>query len=432
MSRSSFEPPAIPEDAWLQEAIRHTLRERNAGELFRFAQKYGISQMRLAALTGQSQGRINDLIHGRRGNITAIDAWERIADGLDMPDPARVALGLAPTGSAPLAKAVTEVSVPETASALTAGITGSDTNEGAIEQLARATATLAESHTRIPAEKLLVEVLRLHNQTRTLLDRRQRLSQKRELFQIESNLLAHACLLFGDLQRNATADEYGAASLLFAQEAGASEAISWTARAKTLRWQDRFIESADMARQGFDCSPSTPIRVQLASQEANAAALMGDASRAREALKRANEAAENVQADSGVSAWSFPVARQAIFALSVSIHTNDPDAALQAAAMADAAWKAGTPHVPATWAQIRAGAAIAHLMKGSLDGAIEEVTPALALPAVLRVATVTAYLYKLDERLNAPCFAASTQATSLRQQIQEFNSAAPALGGSNS
>ncbi|MCO5993008.1 hypothetical protein [Actinoallomurus rhizosphaericola] len=52
--------------------------------------------MRIAAATGQSQSRINDLMHGRRKNIEAFDAWERIADGLNMPDHARITLGLAP------------------------------------------------------------------------------------------------------------------------------------------------------------------------------------------------------------------------------------------------------------------------------------------------------------------------------------------------
>lgn len=54
--------------------------------------------------------------------------------------------------------------------------------------------------------------------------------------------------------------------------------------------------------RGFACSPNTPIRVQLASQEANAAALLGHAGRTREALARAEQAAELVTPDSGLSA----------------------------------------------------------------------------------------------------------------------------------
>lgn len=96
MAMPYLEPIRIPEHVWYEDSVHRSLCERRAGDLFRLAQKYGVSQMRIAAFTGQSQGRINDLIHGRRGNITSLDAWERIADGLNMPDRARLALGLAP------------------------------------------------------------------------------------------------------------------------------------------------------------------------------------------------------------------------------------------------------------------------------------------------------------------------------------------------
>lgn len=430
MSQSPFEPIAIPDDAWQQESTRQILQERLAGPLFGFAQKYGISQTRLAAATGLSQARINDLIHGRRGNITAIDAWIRIADGLNMPNHARVAMGLAPVALVSAPPRPTGAKKPagvEGVAGLIRDIVATETNDEAIDQLARATDSIAESHTQVPARMALGQVLRLHAETQTLLKRQQRLRQKRELFRIESHLLAHAGLLFGDLEKNVTADDYGEASLLYAQEAGANEAIAWTVRAKTLRWQERFVESADMARRGYDCSPATPIRVQLACQEANAAALLGDAKRAREAMRRAEAAAEAIEPDSGTSAWSFPVARQAIFALSVAIHTDDPDEALRASAMAHSAWASGVPRVPATWAQIQAGASIAHLMKDSLDQAVQEVTPVLTLPPELRVATVTAYLRSLDRRLSDPRFGRSKDALALRRDIRDFITAAPVL-----
>jgi len=110
--------------------------------------------------------------------------------------------------------------------------------------------------------------------------------------------------------------------------------------------------------------------------------------------------------------------------MSVAIHTGDPDAALRAAAMADAAWDTGVPRIEATWAQIRAGAGIAHLMKGDLDGTVEQTTPILSLPPELRIDTVTAYLRELDRRLNEPRFTTDRQAVELRERIRAFYSAA--------
>jgi hypothetical protein len=131
----------------------------------------------------------------------------------------------------------------------------------------------------------------LHQRVRSLLGGRLRLSQQRELYRIESLLLSHACLLLGDLNENDLAERYGMAGLAFAREAGSDQAVAMTVLAKTFRWQKRLTESMDMARRGFACSPDAPIRVQLASQEANAAALLGDAARARAALARAERAA---------------------------------------------------------------------------------------------------------------------------------------------
>ncbi len=90
--------------------------------------------------------------------------------------------------------------------------------------------------------------------TRSLRGGRQRLAQTRELLRIDSALLAHACLLLGDLGQYEEARAYGSAALLCAQEAGADEGLAWTAMAKTARWQDRFAEAAGLAARGFEAS----------------------------------------------------------------------------------------------------------------------------------------------------------------------------------
>lgn len=89
-------PVQVPRWAWQRAEAREALRGRDVAALLRFAQAHtGASQGRLAAATGISQGRINEIIHGRRA-VTALDVYERVADGLGMPDDARVLLGLAP------------------------------------------------------------------------------------------------------------------------------------------------------------------------------------------------------------------------------------------------------------------------------------------------------------------------------------------------
>jgi len=324
--------------------------------------------------------------------------------------------------SRPAAQAVPRQRIPlDDVDDVLAHLTVTSIGDDVIQQIEQAAVTLAESHTQAPARKLLSQVMPLDQRVRSLLGGRLRLSQQRDLYRIESLLLSHACLLLGDLGENDLAERYGMAGLAFARESGSDQAVPMTVLAKTFRWQKRLTESMDMASRGFACSPNVPIRVQLASQEANAAALLGDAARAREALGRAERAAEFVTSDSGLSAWSFPLTRQAVFAQSVATQLGDADAMLHAASIADTAWSAGAPKVSANWAQIRAGAGIAHLLKGSLDGAITEVEPVLALPPSMRVATVTAYTERLRRRLGHPPYNGAAGVHELTERLVQFH-----------
>lgn len=307
-------------------------------------------------------------------------------------------------------------------------VTATNVSDDEIEELARNAVYLAEAHARLPPARVLREVLGVHQAVQALLrGGRQRLAQTRDLLSTDSALLAHACLLLGDLGKHEAARVHGSAALLCAQEAGADEGFAWTALAKTARWQDRFAEAAGLAARGFQVSEKPPVRVELAYREANAVALFGDAPRAREALGRAARASDGLD-DDGVSAWSFSRGRQAIFALSVCVHTGDPEGALRAAREADSYWDAGGGKVTATWAQVRAGAAIAHLLKDSLDGAAGQIAQVLELPPEQRIRTVTGYLDEVSGMLRARRFAGSPLAALLGEQIREFNATGVTAG----
>ena len=319
-----------------------------------------------------------------------------------------------------------ELSCMADISRLTQWITGSDTDNETIAGLARSASSLAASHTQIPAKRLLSEVLKLHRQTQGLLESgRHRPRQTRELLRIDADLLAHAAVILGDVNLDDAAEKYAATALILAQEAGANESFARYAQAKTARWQDRFVEAADLARQGFDTAAPTPMKTQLAWYEANAAALLGDKNRAREAMTRAKQSAKAPDDDiSDLSVWSFPIGRQALLALSVATRTGDPDGALQATEMADRSWAAGAPTAPAVWAQIRVGSGVAHLMKGDLEGTAEQLSEMLTLDPGMRLSTVTRYLVDLDRRLSGPRFRGSLLTAQLRQQIRDFNTKA--------
>jgi transcriptional regulator with XRE-family HTH domain len=92
---TTLEPIELPDWAWERAEVRQALRARDMGAVFRHVQQYaGASQARIATAAGMTQARVNEIINGRR-EVSRLDVYERIADGLRMPDDARHLLGLA-------------------------------------------------------------------------------------------------------------------------------------------------------------------------------------------------------------------------------------------------------------------------------------------------------------------------------------------------
>lgn len=349
--------------------------------------------------------------------IRMVRRWEREGLRTERYELLYRALGLAEDTQTPDRDASSEYAG---AREIMAWIADTNTTDVEVTELDRAARYLAEAHTQRPAATVLPEVLGVHRATASLLrDGRQRLSQTRELLRVDSELLAHVSLLQSDLGLYRSARDYGRAALMCAQESGSDEGIAWSVLSKTARWERSFIEAAGLASRGYQSSTRKPVRVELAYREANALALFGDTLRARAALRRADNEAENLD-DGGPSAWSFPRCRQLIFALNVSVHTGDPVAALRAAEAAEDHWAAGAAQVTATWAQVRAGAAMAHLLLDSIDAATEQLAPVLELATDQRIQTVTGYVKEVDAMLAGPRFAASTAGVALRERIAGF------------
>jgi len=87
-------PIALPDWVWQKPEVREALRARSMGAVFRIVQQHGHSQGRIATACGMAQGRVNEIINGRR-EVSQLDVFERIAEGLAMPDEARHLVGLA-------------------------------------------------------------------------------------------------------------------------------------------------------------------------------------------------------------------------------------------------------------------------------------------------------------------------------------------------
>lgn len=90
MNVGSDPAPEIGSGVWEQREMREALACRDLATVYRRLQRVGVSQRRIAALTGQSSSEVYEILKGR--NVMAYDLLTRIADGLGVP---RGYLGLA-------------------------------------------------------------------------------------------------------------------------------------------------------------------------------------------------------------------------------------------------------------------------------------------------------------------------------------------------
>jgi hypothetical protein len=86
----------IPDSFWQRPDVTEALRSREMGRFFGLVQQYtGASQTQIGMAIGWSQGKVSDIERGA-SLVKHLAVFEDIANGLNFPDPARVALGLAP------------------------------------------------------------------------------------------------------------------------------------------------------------------------------------------------------------------------------------------------------------------------------------------------------------------------------------------------
>jgi tetratricopeptide (TPR) repeat protein len=96
MPPRSAQPYEVPASLWQRQDMLAALTARDIGVAFQLVRQYGgLSQTVIGSMTGFSQGKVSAIMNGSQ-QVTALDVFDRVADGLRMPDQARMALGLAP------------------------------------------------------------------------------------------------------------------------------------------------------------------------------------------------------------------------------------------------------------------------------------------------------------------------------------------------
>lgn len=97
MSGRAIDPLQIPMSLWGRAEMLTALRTRDVGQVFRLVRQFvGASQTQIAIACGTTQGKVSEIMRKGGRRVESLEVFERIADGLQMPDEARMVLGLAP------------------------------------------------------------------------------------------------------------------------------------------------------------------------------------------------------------------------------------------------------------------------------------------------------------------------------------------------
>ncbi|MGH3909590.1 MAG: helix-turn-helix domain-containing protein, partial [Pseudonocardiaceae bacterium] len=73
----------VSRDLWDEPEMKRALVDRDVSSVYRLLRRVGISQRQIAALTGQSQSEVSEILKGRQ--VMAYDVLLRISDGLGIP-----------------------------------------------------------------------------------------------------------------------------------------------------------------------------------------------------------------------------------------------------------------------------------------------------------------------------------------------------------
>lgn len=283
----------------------------------------GASQTRIGTATGLAQGTVCVIMNGSR-QVMAIDVLERIADGLAMPDAARLRLGLAPRDRSLVVKCpgkedatkrrtalhlgvATAVS-PETlwqvlrdsageAMEFTRATAVSSVGAGTLDHLEAVLTDLDQSYFVQPLGELFVVARAYRQRVEQLIQGGHTLTEERELYVYAAWLSVTLAWLAHDLGFPLTAEAYVIDCYEHADQAGHGVLCAWAtdAMASIAMHADRSGKAVLAAQKGIGKLPDRhPLAVALRTQAARAHARQGRRGECVELLAEAQELHERL------------------------------------------------------------------------------------------------------------------------------------------
>lgn len=300
--------------------------------------------------------------------------------------------------------------------------------EATLEQLDADVFRIANDYVHVPPLPMVVEMLRVRRRVYRLLEGHQKPADTAHLYLLAgilSGLLANAST---DLGYHDAAAEQARAAWAYAEITGHNGLRAWTRGMQALieYWSERPRQAARLAQGAQRFADSTTAKVRLFNIEARMWGRLGNLEETNRCVRAAAEARETTIADTlhdeigGV--FGFNHAKGHYYAGATYIHLGHADLALNATRQAIDLYTSGPSAQRSYGAEslARIDSAMAHLLKGSLEGAIDALQPVLALPADKRIAQLNERLTGVRHRIAYPAFRDAQEAHDLDERIEEY------------
>jgi transcriptional regulator with XRE-family HTH domain len=318
-------------------------------------------------------------------------------------------------------------------------VTASRVSDAALEQIQHDIHRCSTEYVTRPLAELFNEIRQVRSEVFHLVRNNRLPNQMRQLY-LEagraSGLQAHVCLDLGDYS---TAQVHAGTAFLCADLADHHDMRAWVRGLQSLiaYWDGRLADAVMFARDGSRFPLSGSIAARLPGLEARACAALGDREGTVAALDRAEEAREAGRADEEVGVFTFPLAKQAVYAGTALLTLRDKDFAARAIGQSSFALELYQAAAPADRSSgdmlaARLDLAATHLLRNDLDAVDAHLTIVLAVPQARRTASIVKRANDIGARIKRSRFAASRQGRQLSAEVTAFCVPPPALPAAGS
>lgn len=441
--------PSVPDEVWLDRDIQSAIAHWDFGLASRLIRaRAGLRQDDMAFMTGLSQSFLSMLEAGSR-RLTNLEKAARFVKGLGTPDallapPFRQHSAAPAPAHASYAKPCLDESGPTkhdvpdlnalAAQAAVQSLRFADeitmTNVSGIELegLESTLTRIASDYVHAPLHRIFIELVTTRDRLFALLNGRQPLGQTRELLLLAGT----SCLLLAHASQNLGDEDAAIAQLqtawTFAEQADHNDLRAWVKGTAALiaEWSTRRQTALDYTRQAIRLAPAGETRIRIAAIEARAAARIGDRTTAMAALEDLQRAQDKKAAPDALTRFggllTFPEAKQHYYIGGTFALLGEHHRAEQHATAAIKLYESG-PQEHRSYgdeALARLDIVTARIAAGEIEGAAEQLSPILELPADRRIRQLGDAMQAVTRLLEEPRLARSPLARELADATRGY------------